>query len=313
MSLPQLLRRWQLKAAIQGGLSLLPNPQRWNQWFQAHVTGNLRIHEAFIERKWDVVRRHQDHHERVGAVAWHDVTVLELGTGWMPIVPIGLFLVGAGRVVTVDREDLLAAPLVTTLMLRIAAMARAGRLGVIEPARLRALEAAAAAKASTGTELLARLPIEHRVADARATGLPADSIDMFVSCNTFEHIPREALAAILREFRRVARARAVMSHLIDLADHYATFDPRISVYNFLRYSERSWRWFNNDLQYQNRLRVNDYRALHDASGWSIALQDDTLGAPEELRRLVLAEPFASYDERDLLPYQSWMVSTPAPR
>jgi hypothetical protein len=34
---------WYLKAVLQGGMSHLPDPQRWNRLFQRHVTKGLEL------------------------------------------------------------------------------------------------------------------------------------------------------------------------------------------------------------------------------------------------------------------------------
>ena len=114
-----------------------------------------------------------------------------------------------------------------------------------------------------------RLGIELLLTDARRIDLPAGHVDLFVSNNTLEHIPKDVLVGIFREFRRVGRRDSVMAHHIDLSDHYAGFDPSITVYNFLRFSERRWRLFNNRLHYQNRLRISDYRCIHVEAGWEL--------------------------------------------
>jgi len=48
---------------------------------------------------------------------------------------------------------------------------------------------------------------------------------------------------------------------IDLQDHYAYFDPSLSRYHFLRFSDRMWGLINSPLHFQNRLREPDYRRL----------------------------------------------------
>ncbi len=63
--------------------------------------------------------------------------------------------------------------------------------------------------------------------------IKSDSVDFICSNNTFEHIPADILSAILREFKRVIKPGGLMSHFIDMSDHFAHFDSRITIYNFL--------------------------------------------------------------------------------
>ncbi|MBL4688710.1 MAG: hypothetical protein JKY37_29245, partial [Nannocystaceae bacterium] len=99
-------RPWWLKAGIQGTLSLLPQPQRWNRLLQRYVTRNIHLRDRTFQRKWDQVRWHYKHWS-----ARRDNPIgvaLELGTGWHPIVPIGLALLGVPRVITIDITDMVS-------------------------------------------------------------------------------------------------------------------------------------------------------------------------------------------------------------
>ncbi|HEY6148916.1 MAG TPA: class I SAM-dependent methyltransferase, partial [Gaiellaceae bacterium] len=97
--------------------------------------------------------------------------------------------------------------------------------------------------------------------DARATGLEAGSIDFITSTDVCEHIPEADLAQIFRECKRLLKPGGTISCRIDLQDHYAYFDPSLSRYHFLRFSDRAWSLVNSPLHFQNRLREPDYRRL----------------------------------------------------
>jgi hypothetical protein len=116
------------------------------------------------------------------------------------------------------------------------------------------------------------------------------------------------LRDILRQFRRIAAPGAVMSHWIDLSDHYSHFDPSIGAYNFLAFPAPTWAWLNNDLHYQSRLRAPEYRQLHEEAGWRVVAEDRQSGAPEALREVRLAREFRQFAEADLLVHEMWMVS-----
>ena len=237
----------------------------------------------------------------------HAPHALELGTGWYPVVPIGLFLLGAERVTTVDIDPLMSdeAPLQTAHC--YLNLLDQGRLGDVEAERVEHLRAALDA-ARSGADLLERLGIEALVADASALPLQPESVDLFVSNNTLEHVPEASIIEIFAEFARVARPDARMSHFVDMADHYALFDDSITVFNYMRYSDAQWRLFNNSLHYQNRLRASDYRRLHTDAGWQVMREAPTEGSDEQLARVRLAPAFAQYSDRDLLVFESWFVA-----
>ena len=93
-----------------------------------------------------------------------------------------------------------------------------------------------------------------------------------------------------------------MSCSVDLHDHYAYADPRISVYNFLRYSDRTWNAINSKLHHQNRLRAPDYIRLFGEAGMTIARAETTVppDADERLRQLRIAERFVRAYTREEL-------------
>jgi 2-polyprenyl-3-methyl-5-hydroxy-6-metoxy-1,4-benzoquinol methylase len=155
-------------------------------------------------------------------------------------------------------------------------------------------------------QLLDWFGIDYRApVDARDTGLPAGSFDLITSTFTLEHIPAPDIAEILRESARLLAPGGVLSSSVDLQDHYSFADPRISVYNFLRFSERSWRLINSPLHYQNRLRAKDQIALHEQAG--LRLVDIVPREPDEtLLRLLEATPIAAhfrerYTQQELAP------------
>lgn len=99
-----------------------------------------------------------------------------------------------------------------------------------------------------------------------------------------------------------------MSHFIDLVDHYAHFDRRLTPYNFLRFRPGVWRLLNNPLQYQNRLRVSDYRDAHSRAGFRIVREENDDSGAAQLDCLQVAPEFRHYSRQDLAVTSSWMVS-----
>jgi hypothetical protein len=86
---------WLLKAGIQGVISLLPNSRRVNYLFQHNVSKGLQLSEPYFEEKLKICTQHIANYRSVKqAPSALSKNVLEIGTGWLPIVPIGLFLCG---------------------------------------------------------------------------------------------------------------------------------------------------------------------------------------------------------------------------
>lgn len=305
-SRPMTRRPWWLKAGIQGTLSLLPEPQRWNRLLQRYVTRSIRLRPSTFAAKTRQALGHLAHWRRDRADL--PETALELGTGWHPIVPIGLSLLGVEKIYTLDITSMVSARTLAETLRAYSAWLDEGDPpdGICRP-RAAALQSLAAAPISDVSVALATLGIDAVVVDARCTDLPSASIDLFVSNNTLEHLPEETIVDVFSEYRRLASAQAMMSHYVDMKDHYAGFDPSITVYNFLKFSDATWRVFNNDLQYQNRLRVSDFRRIHDRAGWTIRHEDNECD-PAAFDRVRLASKFRGYRREDCMVYGSWLIS-----
>jgi hypothetical protein len=310
---------WLAKAAVQGAVSLLPESDRLNHLLQRHVTGSAALTRDGFALKLDQCRRHLEAYRRHRAADRDRAagSALELGTGWYPIVPVGLALAGVERVTTIDVRPLCDLACAHETVGRFAAALDAGalrgHLPEIDPGRAERLRRLAAGPATGDPrDLLEPLGIGLLVGDARHTGMPAASVDLFVSNNTFEHIPPEVLRAIVREFHRLARPAAVMDHFVDISDHYAHFDPRITEFNYLRYGERAWRLFNNRLQYQNRLRISDYRAILAEAGFRVVAEEAERGTAEQLEQLEPAARFRRYSREDLLVLRCWLTAVAEP-
>jgi hypothetical protein len=282
-----------------------------NYVFQKHVTHSLQHNRADFNARLDVANSHlKFYHSHVGGLP---KAVLELGSGWQPIVPVAFWLCGtSGTLTSIDIEDLRREEQVFDMLktfeeLEPGELLR--RLPLLRMDRFRRLQDEVRTMDPSGAQrFLMEAGIRFVVGDACRTDFPSHHFDQIISNYTFEHIPRATLEGILAEFRRVLSPTGLMTHLIDMSDHYSHFDPSITPYNFLRYPRWRWRWFNNSLQYQNRLRASDYRALHIAAGLQIL--EERLGTNRmgELDAVPLAPEFEGYSRTDLAATHAWLVS-----
>lgn len=301
-----------LKALVQRGLGMLPAANFWNELFQTYITRSLVVSPSAVQDKLDHCRRHLDAFRAHGSEK-KEFTVFDLGTGWLPVVPVSMYLSGATEVFTCDISSLLKPPRVTYVLQQVVDSAERGELGKFLPAFVperveRIREVLRDTTSRTSAEILKPLGIHVIVGDARHVELPAGSIDVFTSTQVLEYIPAAILQDIFTHFLRLATQQAVMSHYIDLSDQYAAFDRSITPLNFLRFSAREWGWINNKLIPLTRLRMPDYRRIVAASGWRIANEDNTIGKAEDLDRVPLAEEFQQYSREDLLVLRSWLIA-----
>ena len=304
--------RWYLKAAAQRVLCALPNTHALNEWFQTHVTGSLDLDDEFVGSKLTEARGHLERYaEHAGGTP---ATVVEVGTGWYPVVPLALWLAGADRVVTYDVAPLLTAARARATLAAVAErLAREpGLLAQALPDRLAQLRAAGQAPGTTAAEVLAPFGITPHVGDAAASRLPAGSVDLVMSTVVLEYVPYDALVALLRASGRLAGADGVHSHEIDLSDQFHYGDAAITPFNFLRFSDAAWRLVTNDIIPQTRLRYPDYVRAFEAAGLRVADATLVRGARADLDRTPLAERFQAYAPDDLRVTRAWLTATAAP-
>lgn len=301
--------KWVAKALIQKTISLLPNPQRANYFFQHHVTRSTTLSDDFLGQRIGWTSMHLDTFDRMGG-SRANMKVVELGTGWYPIVPLCYFLAGAEVVWMLDLEDLTRPELVLQAVEGLLEASRDGRLdaiGIVDE-RLSQLEALAARISTDGHRAaLESIGLKAIPGDARTVELP-DPPDLITSNTVFEHVDPTILEGILRRFATVSRSGTVMSHLIDHCDHYAYMDENVGVYHFLRYSDRAWRLINNSVQPMNRLRASEYVSLYERAGVPI-LEDHRSGCdPTALIGEPLSSRFKAMDPADVSCTASHLVS-----
>lgn len=207
--------------------------------------------------------------------------VLEIGSGWFPVLPMVLTAKGAGLVVMTDIE------------------AHQDE-GTTEAARK-------AVEARGETPALDRLKY---VAPFEPGMLAESSVDMVVSRTVLEHIPPDDLSTLLTHLRGRMKPGGLHIHLVDNSDHWEHRDKSISRIEFL--TRPAWLhkllWWALDGG-ENRLRHSQYVELFRAAGYDI-LHAEPKVCPRTLadaKRLKLQEPFNRMPVEDLAAIQSVFV------
>lgn len=309
------MSRWLIKTSVQRAISWLPAHHRWNELFQNLVTRSLELSQGQFESTLSDSALLREKLDAYANRPMTGFTALELGTGWIPIVPVGFYLCGAERVWTYDIASYLNAKRLRQTFERFLENHESGRLKQLlphlQPGRVERLrELLQRVNDEPPAALLAKLNIEVRLCDARQSGLPDGSVDLIYSRLVLAHIPPPVLAGLFAEFRRVAAPGALNAHRILLSDQFACFDRNISKVNFLKFSPRAWRWLNSPIIPQNRLRISDYRKIFAAAGFRILEENNTTAGEAELAGLRIAPEFAERSREDLLTAASFLIATP---
>jgi hypothetical protein len=109
--------------------------------------------------------------------------------------------------------------------------------------------------------------------DASVTNLNPKILDACISTNTLEHIPVASIKSIFMELKRILKDSGIVSAKIDYSDHYAHTDSKLTLLNFLNFSEFEWKKYNHQCHYQNRLRHYQYKQLFNECGFYIIKEE----------------------------------------
>jgi len=240
---------WRLKSATQRVLGTIPGGDELHYRLQTRVTRTLPPSPAHLEEvrasaAW-LVERATTH----VPVPLADQRWVEFGAGWHLGGAIALASMGVGSQVLYDLNAH-ARPELVRHAIR--------HFGLVEGG------------GSSVTELVAPLGIDYRAPDDVLTsGLDGATVHVVHSTSVLEHVPPESIEGMLRESRRILAPEGVAAFIVDYHDHWARGDRRIDGSHFLRYSDRHWRLWNCELQYQNRLRHGNYLELFERGGMEI--------------------------------------------
>lgn len=172
--------------------------------------------------------------------------MLEIGSGWFPVLPMVMASAGAARVYMTDvkrhQDD-------DTFF-----------------ATAKFLE-------STGRGNLAFGPLRY-LAPFDPADVPDGSVDIVVSRTVLEHIRPADLEKMFATLRTKMRPGGIHIHLIDNSDHWEHRDKSISRVEFLTRPA----WLHNLIwravgDGENRLRHSDYRPIFERAGYTVEMAE----------------------------------------
>ena len=282
---------WRIKGVVQKTLSVVPAGRKLNGLMQSRM-GGLQRFDAMVEAKvindWLVLLSHF----RELQFPLAGKTAVEIGTGWFPTLPACFAIAGVSRCLTFDVSRLLDWKLTQRML-----VALERHMGAVSAATQIPYEEVHArwgqlARADSLQSFLDLAGIDYRApGDASRTGLDAGSVDIVFSNSVLEHVESAAIGQLMAETRRILRPGGVAVHSVNCGDHYAYFDRKVTQVHYLRFSSSQWRWWNNSMQYQNRLRANDFLEIAAREGLNIVLN----------KQKPRAELLARFDESQVAP------------
>lgn len=221
-------------------------------------------------------------------------TVLEIGSGWFPAIPIMLALNGARRVIMSDlnphMDDVTFA---STLRFLKNLMPTNQRLSAVTS--------------------LNDLPITY-LAPFDATAVSSGTIDYVISRTVLEHIPPDDLADLLKTLHPKLAPAGLMVHHVDHSDHLEHTDKSISKINFLTWSRRKHAFVNFlTMEGENRLRHHEYHPIFESAGYKVVSTTAEVHAPTRtmVKSLRLVSPYSSMSQDQLAALTSLYVLAPS--
>jgi len=305
--------KWIAKAVVQKGISFLPFKTHINQFFQRRGTGALTLDDQHFGWK---IGHAQDHlalwDKHLSGIDRSSANVLELGTGWYPIVPVYFWLHGVNSMDSLDLYPWINAEHCQTTALKFVEWHSTGQLqpflGNVDSARWAQLELAAQDPMPLES-FLSMIGLRTLVGDATsAIAGMRTSYEFICSNNTLEHILEAPLVAILERFKGLLASGGGSSHFIDLSDHFGHFDRSITAYNFLKFSPAQWRLIDNDIQPQNRLRWPQYLEIFTKLGFHVVEEGVRPGDVQELKKVKIHRSFAGMSNSELAITHGYIVA-----
>jgi hypothetical protein len=300
--------QWQLKAITQKFVSLLPYSREVNYLLHRYVTVGADLPEAFVLDKLHHASQHLKSQQQFGKVKLSEATVLEIGTGWYPVVPMALMLMGAKRIFTADIHPLYSANSINQSIHALLRLADQNKLEALLPGfhrdkLLRLQQALHAQSAASKMQILHLCPVCFI---KPFQSLNKGPFDLIVSNNTLQFVEPTQIANLLDSLQRAMALRAVISLAIDYTDEFSHADSRIGPFHFLRFSKAQWRFWSNSLNAPNRLRHIDYRRIFTSK---FVLMEEALIMEEPLilKKTILHPDFLHYKEDELLVKHAYLV------
>lgn len=235
--------------------------------------------------------------------------MLEVGTGWVPLNPLLLYMLGAKEIHTYDHLRHLRLNLAkrSVAMLDGAIPTVAAAVSVEESFLRHRLEPLKSAR--TLEDLLSRANIIYRApGDACQSGLADKSIDLFYSYAVLQHASRKVVEGLVKESARVLKPSGIAFHAIGCQDPYN--GGRVSKVDFLQYPEWAWKLFvKNRISYTNRMREKDYLSIFQGYGAEIAAvrSDIDPSDVERVRHMKVDKQFNGMTAEELAVYHSDVI------
>ncbi|HRJ30843.1 MAG TPA: methyltransferase domain-containing protein [Cyclobacteriaceae bacterium] len=234
-----------LRTGIFKALELLPRKFGDELYHQLQRINEKSIQEEYNFQKSTILRFAEILNST--NISFSQRRVVEIGSGWLPILPYELiFSYQASEVLTFDINQHYFAN-------RIADFNKFY-------------------KHQFNVTLTSTLPKEVKYfprTNILDSAIHSGTVGAMVTRNVLEHISPDDLYSIHQQANSYLKDDGFIIHQISPSDHRAYSDQSLSLWDFLRYSQREWDRIQTRFDYHNRWRLPQYIEMFKACGFEI--------------------------------------------
>lgn len=212
--------------------------------------------------------------------------VLEIGSGWAPMMPYFLLYFGKSRsIATFDLNEHFSKKSIS-------------RLNEVFRSEYGVAPASSPKNSYGLPEEISYYPNTNLI---NAT-LP--EADLVFSRFVLEHVKPDDIFLMHQKLKKELKPGSIIVHLISPSDHRAYIDSALSLQDFLQYSESEWQKKQTRFDYHNRLRLPQYIDIFKAAGCEIKHLEYDNPKPnsaslKKFKEVELHKDFKKFSEEEL--------------
>lgn len=270
---------WKTKSSTFRIINYFPLSQDILYRLQRHITKEIPRKDYIFERLLIAAKKIKDEVDNTRETS-SPAHYVEIGAGRDLALAIALRMLGVEKITCIDLF-----PLAKPYLIQKAASYLSKKLSVPLPSikTLSDLE-------DFGIHYVAPSSLAN-------ANIHPNSVDVFYTTDTLEHIPRDALRLLIGDISTILKPQGLCINFIDYSDHYARSDNSISPFNFLKYSEQDWSKHNTPLHFVNRMRHSEYISLFSENNFIILQVSSERAKPPE--NLVISQEFQDFETPDI--------------
>ena len=226
-----------LKTTIFKALDLLPNALGYLIYHKLQeATSKLKIEDKIksTENSYNVIKKILSVHN----IHIENKTIIEIGSGWAPILPYLLvYEAKVKKVFTYDKNK----------HYQKKAIKQLNKIFKVKYTKTN----------NSVTESILNENVEYFPYSDVTNGLLSDA-DLVISRFVLEHVSPKDIEGMHLSFSDKLKKGTYILHLISPSDHRAYSDKTLSLYDFLKYNQHEWDTIQTKFDYHNRLRLPQY-------------------------------------------------------